>query len=351
MVKIKKRPFSVAVGILGILTAILIIVVSLEKGEDKNKALYINDDAVTAEEYAMLAEEYCNQIYMKYSTEQVNSESFWEEKIDGIAPYTLLEEIILEELKNNYALKNLAVELGITEDYTYEQLLEAMHEENASKENLSDDEASYGLNNYDISTYYKYWYSNLETQVRNALIQKEMNITEEECKAYYENNIDAYSYDVAVDILYAEIVPDSEAGKNNTRNIAYQLSRAMEVMNSAEELKKQEMFSDIDIQELSLNSLDTQGGMSGVYLRRWEIASNLLKGEVYGPYEDNGRYCVIKCIEHMENSAMEFDAVYGQIERYLQVEEAKKLINNEVKNLKITEVKNITKEIILKTLN
>ena len=349
MVKIKKRPFSVAVGILVILTAILIIAISNKK-VNQGEVLYINNDVVTAEEYAMLVEEYSNQVYMQYTTEQVNGEKFWTKKVDGVAPYTLLEDIILEELKENYALKNLAVELGIVEDYTFEDLIESMNVENESKENSSSDEISYGLSSYEISTYYKYWYSNLETQVRNALISEKIDISEDDCKKYYEENKKSYSCEVAVDILYAEIYPDSES-KESARNRAYQLSRAMEVIDSVEKLNQEEVFSDITIQELNLTSLDTQEGMSGIYAQRWEIASKMTEGEIYGPYTDNGAYCVIKCVNRVENDIVEFENVVSQIERYLQVEEAKELIDQETKSLKIKEVKKVMKEVILETLD
>ena len=73
-----------------------------------------------------------------------------------------------------------------------------------------------------------------------------------------------------------------------------------------------------DVQALELNSLDTQEGMSGVYRNRWEIAKGLSAGEVYGPYEDNGKICVMKCIEKEADGQIAYENVKDQIVRYLQ---------------------------------
>jgi len=338
MVKIKKRPFSVAVGILVILTAILIIVFSFEKGKkDEKYVLYINDYGITKEEYIMLAKEYCNQVYMKYTTEQVNSEKFWTEKIDGTAPYTVLEDIILEELKENYALKTLAIDLDIVEDYTYNQLIQEKDKTNENSE--------YGLNEYSESTYYKYWYSNLETQVRNALISEEVHIPEKECQKYYDENKDSYVCDIEVDIWYAEIQNSLESS-----NKAFQLSKAMNSFKSIKELSAEEYFADVEFQELKLSSIDTQEGMSGIYSKRWEIASKLTEEEICSPYKENGVYCVIKCVNREENKIIEFESVYGQIERYLQTKEVKRIIEEQIEKLNIRTTENRTKDIILENL-
>lgn len=332
MVRMKKRPYSVAVGILVILT-VLLIIVSFWKNGNGEYIVRVNGYDVTEEEYLMLANEHCNEVYMQYTTEQVNREDFWTKKVQGTVPYKVLHEIILEELEKNYALKNLAAELGIVEDYTYDQLME--------KKAAANEDTEYGLNEYSDSTYYKYWYSNLETQVRNALISEKIEISEKACKEYYDENQEEYLCETSVDIWYAVVPEEEEANVK-----AYQLSKAMSVFDSIEDLSAEEYFSDVEFEELNLNSIDTQEGMSGVYSTRWQVASSLQEGEVSIPYEENGTYCVIKCINKEENTAVAFESVSGQIERYLQVEEAKELIDSEIKNLNVKSNKSRIKEII-----
>lgn len=334
MIRRNKPSFPVVVGMVSILTAALVLTGCTEKNKSDEEnivsdeaVLYIDEEPVSEEEYRMLAEEYCNQVYMQYTTEQVNSDGFWQTEIDGTAPWEVLDELVREELKKNYTLKKLAVELSVTEDYTFQDLLEAGEQENASRAEAkeSEDQTVYGLTSFDDATYYKYWYSNLETQVINTLIQEEGTVTEKDCKDYYEANPDEFTYETGVSVIYAEISYSEE--DTQAYQDAKRVEKAMESIDSLSDLSEE--FPDISFQELELNSLDTQEGMSGIYSHRWELASQLEQGQTYGPYEDNGMLCILKCIDRTENGSMDFETAKGQIERYLQVQEAQDLISSE----------------------
>ena len=52
---------------------------------DTDVVCYIDGDAVSVEEYVLLAENHKNDILMRYTTEQVNQPDFWEQEIDGRA--------------------------------------------------------------------------------------------------------------------------------------------------------------------------------------------------------------------------------------------------------------------------
>ena len=362
MVNITKKPFSIAVGIFIILTAMLVFMAGCKKVEDNTKigsniseeptqqtqedtVLYLGKDAVSVEEYQMLAAEYCNQVYMRYTTEQVNSPDFWETEIDGVLPYTLLEEMILDELKKNYAIKSLAIEQGVIENYTYADMMASMQAENESRAESSNGEVSYGINNFEASSYYKYWYSNLETQLINSLILEKIDVSQEDCRNYYDQNDEDFAYEVGVSILYAEVPYASVSEKNEAAQIANRLYQAMQNTDSAEELA--DAFSIVSIEKIELNSLNTQAGMSGVYTHRWELASQLDVGEVCGPYEEDWAFCVIKCIERTENGKLKYKDVKAQIESYLQAQEAQQMISRKMKKLKVKEGTYSTKKAIL----
>lgn len=368
MIRIGKRFFSTVTFTLILFAAMPFFVSGCGKDGNNTKntenspsnvVLYLNDVPVSSEEYEMLVKEYCNQIYMQYSTEQINSEEFWETEIDGTAPYTLLEDVILAELKGNYALKSLAVELEVTQDYTYGDLLSSMERENESgsgsskretesSQDVSEAESSYGLTGYDESSYYKYWYSNLESQVIGALIQSKVNISQTECESYYEENADEFTYETGVSVWYAEIPYGDNIRQKEAQEKARALSTEMEKAKEAGDIPEE--FGDVEIQELDLNSLDTQTGMSGIYAQRWELASHLSEGQVCGPYEQDGAYCVIKCISRTENGIVDFETVSSQIERYLQVQEAQKLITQKADQMEVKEGNITPKEIILSAL-
>ena len=182
------------------------------KEQDNNTVLYIDDNPVSREEYEMLAQENCNQIYMKYSTEEVNSKDFWTTEKDGETPAKQLEEKILEQLKENYAVKEAAKDLKVTEDYTYQELMEQKEEKSNS---------DYGLKEYKDEEYYKYWYSNLKTDVVNQWVKEHAAVTDESCSEYYQEHIEDFTYEVGVNILYTEI-PSSDENAEQEAQAIYQ---------------------------------------------------------------------------------------------------------------------------------
>ena len=354
MFRINKQPLQTAVGTFTVLTAVLAFTgcSAGEKNTEETEpssseaVLYMGDDPVTEEEYALLAEKLANDISMEYTTEQVNSEAFWEKEFDGITPCDRLEEIISDELKYNYTLKQLGEELEVTEPYTFSSMMESMDEENEERSEQLDEEGEiYGLTSYDESTWYDYWYSNLETQVRNALIEDEIEVSEEECRAYYDENKSEYTYETGVDIIYAEVTDTSEDGNDTSWQTAMQIAKAMEAGCDAEELEEE--FPEAYFEELALNSLDTQEGNSGIYSLRWETASSMQEGEVCSPYEQEGTYCVIKCLSREENQAVSYEDVESRIERTLQVEEASEYIRKMGEDMEIREGEISAEEVIL----
>lgn len=341
MVRINKRPFPAAAGMIFILAAVLVLAGCStqkdsvkERGNNEDAVLYIDDKPVSEEEYAMLAKEYSNQVYMKYTTEQVNHENFWTNEVDGTAPYELLDEIIQEELLYNYTIKNLAVELSVVEDYTYEDLLALAEEENASRSETGEttEDTVYGLTGFSDETYYKYWYSNLETQVINALIENDVDVSDKECQNYYEGHPEEFLYETGVTVLYGEISSTANTGQD-PQEAAQRLKQAMENTDSLSDLSEQ--FPNLSVQKLDLNSANTQEGTSGNYSYRWQTASQMSVGQIIGPYEDNGMLCVMKCIDRNDNGKIDFETVKNQIQRYLQVQEAQEMINTAQQKMEI----------------
>lgn len=332
MVRFNRRPFPAAVRMVSILTAVLVLAgctiqkESVKEDTDSEEAvLYIEDEPVSEAEYKLLAEEYRNQVSMQYTTEQVNRDDFWQTKIDGTAPWELLDELVRTQLRYNYTLKKIAVELSVTEDYTYEELLETGKEENDSRFAAldSEDGTVYGLKDFDEQTYYKYWYSNLETQVIKALEKNETDVTDADCRNYYDANPEQFSYENGVTVLYAEI-PYTQDSKQESDAQAQSIKTAMESTDSVSVLS--DAFPDISLQKLDLNSLNTQEGMSGVYSYRWQTASCMDKGEICGPYEDNGMLCIMKCTDRTDKGKIGYEDVKSRIEQYLKNAEAKKTI-------------------------
>ena len=121
----RRAPFPMAAGIFTILAAILLFSgCGRKENKEDDVVFYLNEEPVRKAEYEMLAKKNSNQILRNYSTEEVNQKDFWTTERNGEIPYKLLDEIVTEQLTEAYTLKQIAVEEGIVEDYTYEELME-----------------------------------------------------------------------------------------------------------------------------------------------------------------------------------------------------------------------------------
>lgn len=354
-----------ALGILGILIAVMAFAGGCGTQTENSKAadnrsvkqesaktdddavLMLDGDPVSVEEYALLAQNHKNDILMQYTTEQVNQPDFWEQEIDGTIPWEQLADIIQDELKDVYSIKHLAVEWNVTEDYSFSDLKKSMNQQSDAQDGSADAADSYGLQSYDIGSYYNYWYSNLETQLVNQMVSDSdtVKVSDSDCKAYYDQQKAMFSYDVGVDIIYAEV---SETDHADAEQYAQSLAQEMQSTEDVDELTA--AFSQASIQKLELNSLATQEGMSGVYLNRWNIASGLTDGQIYGPYEDQGAYCVMKCLKRTENGTVDYDQVKDQIQRYLQMQEVQNLIQQKRENMDVKKGTHSEKDVIIQTL-
>lgn len=351
-----------ALGILGILIAVMafsggcgaqtenskdgahdFVKQETEKAAD-GAVLLIDGDPVSEEEYALLAENHKNDILMQYTTEQVNQPDFWEQEINGKVPYEQLAEIIQDELEDVYSVKHLAVEWKVTDDYSFEDLKDSMNQELDGSADTTD---SYGLQNYDVGSYYKYWYSNLETQLVNRMVSDSdaVSVSDSDCKAYYDQQKELFSYDVGVEILYAEFADNRTVQAEQNAQML-----AQELQNTDDTEKLTKAFPQATIQKLNLNSVNTQEGMSSMYLNRWNIASGLTEGQIYGPYEDQGAFCVMKCLKRTENGILEYDQVKDQICRYLQLNQVKKVVSEKKEQLDVQAGTCSPKEVIIRAL-
>ena len=172
----RKKMIPAGFAAMGILIAAMAFVggcgtQNTDQNDQTNVSVEVSAGAENSvEEYVLLAENHKNDILMRYTTEQVNQPGFWEQEIDGKVPAEQLETIISQDLTENYAIKHLAVEWKVTEDYTFEDLKAQMEEKNDAQSDSADTTDSYGLTEYDISKYYSYWYSNLQTKLMNQMI-------------------------------------------------------------------------------------------------------------------------------------------------------------------------------------
>lgn len=171
---------------LGLSLAVLIVLHSRET----NIQMQINGQRVSDEEYIQTINEkqYDVTVYFKENYDAQVDAGFWEKSFDGEVPYKKLADETVEELKYRHAIFDIAKEKGYINDADYDSLKQQMEEENQERERKKEKgEPIYGLTQYTMDLYLEYQMSSIKEQYCNDETNKDMEVSEEELREYYNS--------------------------------------------------------------------------------------------------------------------------------------------------------------------
>lgn len=155
----KKFFILITIAILLILSLILIFVIKKDNSEEKENLLdtvrgykgYIR--VINQEEYD----------FYKYFVERDLSEEITEEELD---------EKVKEYTNEVNAIFYLGNKLGLYEPYSFERLqIRMQHENDERKIKLDQGEVVYGVQQFDLNTYFQYELSNLELSIQTYIFE------------------------------------------------------------------------------------------------------------------------------------------------------------------------------------
>lgn len=159
-------------------------------GKKEKPMLTVNGNPVYEEEYLLLLKEHRVQYESALRNEQnvpsdQNLTEFlgqkeYEKQMRRYHDATMTALRVRQELAYQYGV--------LEEPFSYAELLKKMEQENADRaEKLANGEPVYGLQQFDITTYYSHFMSNLEQQTIRSFSEKSPAITDQEVDAYYQN--------------------------------------------------------------------------------------------------------------------------------------------------------------------
>lgn len=302
-----------------VLAAVILLVLgtvlSQKKGTDT--VMTIDGQTVTREEYQMVLSSLQGQVQSAYSTEEANREDFWTRSGED-APLGTLMNLALEKLKEEKVILAMAREKGISADLDYESIKAAYEADAGVRSDREDQEQTvYGPDSLSMAAYYDYCYASLRSELEEAL-KAEYTLTEEELMRLYRSQADQYTYEVQVTVTVCEMKAEDAQ--------SYGTDVITEAVKNSESEELQKQFPDAGIYEMTMNSLDTQAGKSGVYEARWDAASRLQEGEISEPVQIEGNVLVIKCTDRQENGTVDLESVQGVLESQYQTEMAEEEI-------------------------
>lgn len=123
--------------------------------------------------------------FYKYFVERELSADVTEEELDALVKaYT-------EEVNATFYLAN---RLGLREPYSFSVLQMRMEQENETRKlKLEQGETVYGLQQFDLNTFFQYEYSNAALDIKQCLLERNDAQIHKQAKAYYEANIESFT--------------------------------------------------------------------------------------------------------------------------------------------------------------
>ena len=169
-----------------ILLAAVFLLVSCGKTESKKDkpavCAVVNGEAITAEEKEYFSSRYRAQIINDYSEKYgiKDFSEFWDTEFDGKTPRQALEEYALKQAAEAKIKLVLMRENEIYDDISFSALKAKAEKYNKEHENQK---GNVGLNTVNMASFYTYYISNGEMELKNILAESMLKPSQTELEA------------------------------------------------------------------------------------------------------------------------------------------------------------------------
>lgn len=314
-------------GMMAVLSAAAITGCGTQTVKDSEIIMEIEGQPVVKAEYQMILEDYVAQVKGQYTTDQANQKNFWTTQQEDGTPLEQIMELAQQELVHKKVVVQLAETVGIERKSDYLSMMQELEQENDNREGGSAaGQNVYGLTSFTPKDYYTYTYTELEGQLLESL-KEEQQVTDQELKQIYQENIEQYTSDVSVQMLIAEMRVEIDV--DQAQEVAEELGEETD-----EELLAQK-YPDVNFYQLKMTSLNTEEGKSGAYTMRWMTASAMQQGEVCEPFQIGDHLLVMRCLARAEHSPESFEEVKGVLKSDFLTDKVQQQISSEAQEAEV----------------
>ncbi len=288
------------------------------------EVLKINDITVTAEELKAemqdLKPDISGEFYRKYNINLSSKD--WNREFDGVVPMAYLRDAAKNKLVEKKIKLILANENGFDYPTDFKSFYSEMEEENKKRKSKIDSgEVVYGAKSYSRKTWDAYVFSNIDTQLREKLI----NVTEDELKRYTEENRERFEtlkYNVTCDIL--QIHYKDEDDKKSVFEEAERVRKRLTDGESAKKIVDEYNSPEVKLYTSQVFSNEYAGSNEMAYPEGSVTAPNMKKGDISEILDENFSAAIYICTESAEPEKS-IDSI--QVEYSYREDEYKKLID------------------------
>lgn len=301
--------------------------------------LSIENKKISEEEYLSVMRDIKLEVANELSRKnQVNIDSdFWKTELNGEFPYKILAERTIDEIKQIHAVYELAKEHGYIDSVSYDDIKKRMNEENQIRsEKIEKGEAVYGLSSFTYNVFLEYEMDSLQKQYCEDLSNPGMEVTEDECKAYYDENKDTMftMYDDFT-IQYIRVPYDGYLTEEEKNQIYSQMTALYAASNNniGDKISDYPELAEYYGEEEILS--DEADYMSRTIGDVMDIGYSLNAGEKSTVIDQNGYLFLVQCISKTENDYKPYEDVKANIEKILREEHYDQIVEEKAEFLQV----------------
>lgn len=327
----KKKILAVSAIAFFIIAAIIAVFVKKD-----SFSLKINGNEISKEEFLAAAARKRYEVVNYFSEKgggNVDAE-FWEQEVGGELPYEKLVEEAIEELKYFHAVYDLAEEKGYVEEGSYSALIKRWEAENKfRKEKIEKGEAVYGLSEYPLDLYLEYEMDAIQKSYCDDLENEGMEVTEEDRKQYYEENLAFYQREDDRILDYIKIPYGEERMSDKQvqelKDCLTSIYKKMDKKHSLADLAQKEKLispylSHADVTSSELHNYSRS--MGDILEYAWELKT----GESTTVMDENGSLYLIECTDRNENGPTPIEEVKDNINKALREQRYDKVVEERI---------------------
>jgi hypothetical protein len=284
-------------------------------------ALMVDRNVVTIDEFKWFMDQERAGVFEYFGT-KCNIEpdrDFWTRTCEGTTPRLLLQKRTVDRVAREKAEQILFLQLGLIQDIRYSAFLENLAKLNRDREQaVKDGRVIYGPVRYTQLQYYGHWKASLQIQAKGKLARDRLLVSEQEARAYYDQNKDRFKTADTTTLEIVTIEPkrefDAEKSKGSVASAAQDiLAKVREGQDLERILRSYANKTDIKLSARRVDSLDNE--RVGELFSPSENAEKVLalqQGQCVLVADSSGTVQIIKCISRIQGNCLPFEAVKGR---------------------------------------
>lgn len=342
----KKLIFTIFLALIALAVIIPLTVFLIQKNRENATVAKVNGETISSREFKQALIDRSASIYsyfkQKYNAD--DSENFWTQSFSGEIPIKKARKEALELVTRIKVQQMLAKEKGLLDYTSYQSFLKLLEKENSErKEAVSKGQVIYGPQQYGESEFFNYMFSNTLIKLKEKLEEKELAVSEQEMKAYYNANRDKSfkrEEEIKIQKIILSFVDDKDKTASSKRLEAEakvkEIKSRLDRGEKLEDVVKAFAYGTVKV-KLEEQIFDESSVMvdSEQLAQLREEAEKLDTGKISDIMDGGNSFIVFKVTEKKAMGYLPFEEVKDAIKPYIVDKKYDEMVEKLVKDAKV----------------